>query len=73
MVFQLLDGLLPAQFQMPGKSIDVITHLGQHFLLGDAADAGVWLVHTDIRDIIELAEDAELRELRDARQEDETE
>jgi hypothetical protein len=73
MVFQLLDGLLPAQFQMLGKSIDIIAHLGQQFLLGDAADAGVWLVHTDIRDVIELAEDAELRELRDARQEDETE
>ena len=73
MVFQLLDGLLPAQFQMLGKSIDIIAHLGQQFLLGDAADAGVWLVHTDIRDIIELAEDAELRELRDARKKHKTE
>ena len=73
MVFQLLDGFLPTQFQLLGKSVDVIAHLGQHFLLGDTADAGVRLVHTHILDIVQLAEDAQLRELRDARQEDETE
>ena len=73
MVFQLLDGLLPAQFQMPGKSVDIIAHLGQHFLLGDTADAGVRLVHAHILDIVQLAENAELRELRDASKKHETE
>ena len=73
MVFQLLDGLLPAQFQMLGKSIDIIAHLCKHFLLGDTADAGVRLVHTHILDIVQLAEDAQLRKLRDARQEDKSE
>ena len=73
MVFQLLDGLLPVQFQMLGKSIDVIAHLGQHFLLGDAADTGIRLVHAHILDIVQLTEDAELRELRDARKKHKTE
>ena len=40
---------------------------------GDAADAGVWLVHTHILDVVQLAEDAELRELRDARKKHKTE
>ena len=70
MVFEFLDSLLPAQFQMLGKSIDVITHLGQQFLLGDATDAGIRLVHAHILDVVQLAEDAELRKLRDARHKD---
>ena len=73
MVFEFLYGLLPAQFQMLGKSVDVIAHLGQQFLLGDAADTGIRLIHAHVGDIVQLAEDAQLRELRDARQEDETE
>ena len=73
MIFEFLYGLLPAQFQMLGKSVDVITHLCKHFLFGDAADAGIRFVHAHIFDIIQLAEDAQLRKLRNARQEDETE
>ena len=71
MIFQFLDGLLPAQFLMLGKSVDIIAHLGQQFLLGDTADAGVRLIHAHILDIVQLAEDAQLRKLRNARQEDE--
>ena len=73
MVFELLDGFLPAQFQMLGKSVDVIVHLGQQFLFGDTADTGIRLIHAHVGDIVQLAEDAQLRELRDACQEDETE
>ena len=73
MIFQFLDGFLPAQFLMRGKSVDIIAHLCKHFLLGDTADAGVRLVHAHILDIVQLAEDAELRELRDTRKEHETE
>ena len=73
MIFQFLDGFLPTKFLMLGKSVDIIAHLCKHFLLGDAADAGIRFVHAHIFDVIQFAEDAELREFRDARQEDETE
>ena len=71
MVFKLLDGLLPAQFKMLGKSVDVIAHLGQQFLFGDTADTGIRLIHAHVGDIVQLAEDAQLRKLRNARQENE--
>ena len=73
MTFQLLDGFFPAEFQFLSQFINIIAHLGQQFLLGDTADAGIRHLHTHILDVVQLAEDAELRELRDACQEHKSE
>ncbi len=60
MTFQLLDGFFPAEFQFLSQFINIIAHLGQQFLLGDTADAGIRHLHTHILDVVQLAEDAEL-------------
>ena len=41
----------------------------QHLLLGDTANGSVGLIHTDILDIVQLAEDTQLGELGDTGQE----
>ena len=48
-------------------------HLRQDLFLCNATDSSIILVHTDICQVVKLAEDAELRELRDACEEDELE
>ena len=73
MTFQFLDGLLSALFQILSQLINIIAHLGQQFLLGDATDTSIRQLHAHILNVVQLAEDTELRELRDASHEDETE
>ena len=40
------------------------------YILGDTADGGVWFLHADVGDVVQLAEDAQLRELGDAGEKD---
>ena len=70
MFFQFQDSLFPIQFEMLGQFVYVIAHLDQQFFLGNTADGCIWLIHTYIPDIIQLAEDAELGELGNAGEED---
>ena len=71
-LFQFQHRFLFAHFLRNGKPFYVSRHPFQHFLLRNATNGSVRLVHTDIRDIVQLAEDAELRELGDAGQKHES-
>ena len=73
MVLQFCYGFLTTQPQFPGKLVHVSTHLTKQFIFGDSANAGIRLVHADVLDVVQLAEDAELRELCDSSQENEAE
>ena len=68
---QFGNRFLPSQFLRFCQFVYILRHLRKHFLLGDAADARILIIHRDIGDIVQLAEDAELRELGDAREENE--
>ena len=70
---QFGNRFLTGQFLRFCQFVYILRHLRKHFLLGDAADARILIIHRDIGDIVQLAEDAELRELGDAREEDEAE
>ena len=70
-VLQLLQRLFAAQFQAGSQHIQVLVHLRFHLFLSDATDGGIFGQHTDVLDVVQLAEDAQLRELGDTRQEHE--
>ena len=61
-LFQLLQRFLFAHFLRNGKPFYISSHLFLHFFLSDATNGGIGLQHTDIQDIVQLAEDAELGE-----------
>ena len=68
---QSLNHLFPGISQLLSHIINIARHLRQHLPLGNATDGCIRLIHTDILDIVQLAEDTELRELGNTRQEDE--
>lgn len=68
-LLQLLQRFLFAHFLRNGKPFYISCHLFLHFFLSDATNGGIGLQHTDIQDIVQLAEDAELGEFGNAGQE----
>jgi len=64
-VLKLHYGFLSCDGHFFCKTVNVVRHLREQFLLGDAANAGIGFVHADIGDVVQLAEDAELREFSD--------
>ena len=70
-VLEFLHGLFAAYAHPSGQNVQVLVHLGGHFLFRDAADGGVFRQHADVFNVVQLAEDAQLRELGNARQEHE--
>ena len=71
-LFQDFQGLFRSNAEVAGQTVDALTHLFSHLLFRDTADRSILGEHTDILDIIQLAEDTQLGEFRDAGQEDET-
>ena len=65
-VLEFLHGLFAAYAHPSGQNVQVLVHLGGHFLFRDATDGGVFRQHADVLDIIQFAEDAQLAELADA-------
>ncbi len=56
MPFKFTYSFIPTQFQLPGKFVDVVTHIRKQFLLSNAAYIGIRLVHTDVLNIVEFTE-----------------
>ena len=73
LLLQSLDGFLASYLLSLGKVVDIVGHLRQHLVLGDAAHSSIVGAHGDVLQVVKLAEDAELRELGDAGEEDELE
>ena len=71
-LFQLTDDFVAGNLQLVSQKIKIIGHLGLHLLFTDTAEGSVWLVHADILNVVQFAENTQLRELRDACQEHET-
>ena len=63
-VLQLLQHLFIGQTELVGKTVDMPGHLRAHLLLRYATDGGVWLLHADVGNVVQFAEDAELGEFR---------
>ena len=70
-VLEFLHGLFAAYAHPSGQNVQVLVHLGGHFLFRDAADGGVFRQHADVFNVVQFTEDAQLRELGDSRQEHE--
>ena len=81
MLAEMIPVILPLQMRTgcfvrlavrPSHPLDVRTKLVQQLPLGDAAYRAEVIPHTDVLQIIQLAEDAHLAELADSRDKEET-
>ena len=63
--------LLTCRALLGGHSVEVAGHLREDLVHRDAAHSCKLLVHADVLQVVQFAEDAELGKLRDAREEDE--
>ena len=70
---ELCERLVYREAQTLGKRFHVGPQLREQLILAYATDSRVLVVHGDIEQVVELAEDAKLSELRDARYEDKLE
>ena len=70
-LLQLCHHLPRRQLVGLSQTGDAVLHVVQQFRFRYAADAGIVILHGDVADIVQFAEDAELREFRDAGEEDE--
>lgn len=64
--FQVSASFLISPIVCLGHSLDVRFQVCEQFLLGDAAECTEIIVHADVLQIIQFAEDAQLAELADA-------
>ncbi len=81
MLAEMIPVILPLQMRTgcfvrlavrPSHPLDVRTKLVQQLPLGNAANRAEVIPHTDVLQIIQLAEDAHLAELADSRDKEET-
>ena len=69
--FQFRTGLFIGQARSRGQGVNVFFKICMHFLLADAADFHIAVVHGNVHQVVQIAEHADLSELGHSRQQGE--
>ncbi len=72
LMLQLSQSLLVGHIIVFSQSFYVIYEMSQQLFLADTANITILIQHTDIGNVVQLAEDAQLAKLRYSRQEHKT-
>ena len=68
MVLKLCQSLIVRHIVVLSQITYIVLEQAEELVLADTADGAILVLHADVRDIVQFAEDAKLAELGDARQ-----